>query len=429
MIPSEVKETHPEYRDHAKDWTLLNASVKGETFIKNRGEEFLPYPVSLNDGERLTTEFLEDYEIYLSNAHYVEFTTQAIDDLVSGAFRKNPVVAFPSEIEYYEEDSVDTSKDIMQEVVTYGRVFSLVDYPTTDLPEKDLYAYIIHYNTRDIINWEVSVATGRKQLVRVVIKEDQNYRELIMVDGVYTVRLYTEKEEVQETQPKYLGGFLDHIPGTFTGVTSNSAKVDKSPMIGIAQSNLSWYRCFAEYKSVETYSSHPQLVLSGLPTGFLKKAQDLNISLRLGAQKTLILEGQEAKADLIEMNVSNLTHPVTLKMLEDSMVTQGLKIKTDVKGGVESAESLRIKQSSETTKLGSIVTNVEVSMIFLLEELSRFMGVRNPKIEFDMNREFFVLPVDSGTLGTISTAETLGTLPEGSTVQYVETRDLLDNND
>ncbi len=427
-IPEYIRETHPDYAKNVKDWNLLYASIEGETYIKSKKEQYLPYPVALSDTERATPEFEEDYSIYLLGSHYTEFTTQSVEDITAAVFRIDPTIEAPKELDYIQPELLDISKDLTVSTVTYGRSFSLVDYPTeTEINTnvQDLYAYVLLYSALDVINWNVSTATGRKILQRVVIQNSQDkYTELVMINNVYNVNVYELDKTSVSTQPEYLNKTLNHIPGMFTGVTSNSIKVDKSPVQGIAQSNIKHYQTYADMISVQTYASHPQLVLSNLPAGFTKKAQDGNISLRLGAQKTLTLEGSEAKASLIEMNGNNLMHYKTLEILEASMTEQGARLRNS-NNSVESADALRIKQSTDQTKLGSIVSNVEATMEFLTEELARFMGVNNPNVVIEMNREFQPPQAEMGTLSAISNAELVGTLDEGSTKEYADKHELL----
>ncbi len=64
-------------------------------------------------------------------------------------------------------------------------------------------------------------------------------------------------------------------------------------------------------------------------------------------------------------------------------------------------------------------------MTFLTEELARFMGVNNPVVSIEMNREFQPPQADVGTLSAISSAELTQTLPEGSTQDYADKHELL----
>jgi len=445
-IPEDILRTHIDYDRFYNKWRLIERSLKGEEAIKKMREKYLPYPVALDADARETQEFKDDYEIYLQNAHYVEYTSEAVEDLVSSMFRRDIEIdpELPDVLSYFRYN--EFFKDLATVVCAYGRAFVLTDYPPVDslantrFDDKENFAYTAIYDALHVTNWDYNMRSGQMKLQRVVLREIDDtvkpnedyvmvqYRELILEDGVYKVKIYRESGKNEEFVPRVNGKTLDYIPATFVGVTSNSPKVDKSPVIGIANSNLKHYQTWAELMATQTYLGHPQLVATGLPAGFNKKVQDSGITLNVGASKVLTIEGEDAKVDLLQIS-PDVIHYQTLEKLEHSMLEQGARIKSlNIKAGVESAEAMTIRHSSDVSKLGAIVENIEKAGEFVLEQLGAFMGVSyTPTVT--INKSFFAPSVDSQMISTLQNAEVMGVVPAGTVYKYLLANEVISSED
>jgi len=458
--------THREYQQYFNTWTKLKKCVEGEEAIKEARTTYLPYPVRTDVESQESEEFKAQYEIYLQGAHFVEFTAEAVEDLVSSAFRR-PIevkkkVNKPAEGEaqgVIQEDLgeldyldlEDIGREIVGGVGTYGRIFMLVDYPTVDttpnmIEDENNKAYITLYAPLDILNWRETRRSGKAQLVRVVLREidevkiaaDEDkgevnevkylYRELVVEDGIYKIRIYRDQEPVKTIVPEANGEPLTEIPGMFVGTTSNTSKVDKSPVIGIANSNIKHYQTWAELLFVQTYIGHPQLVLSGLVPGWTKQAERQNLKVKMDASEVLAIEGENSRADILEIEAQNLTHYRTLEVLEASMAEQGARIKAiSHKAGVESAQALKIRTSASMSKLASIVNNASQALTQGMHWIALYMGV-NEEYTVQINKEFYAPEPDGPFLTSISNAEVAGTAPRGTALNYLKQVELVDDN-
>lgn len=441
----EISKTSRTYKKFAKKWQQISLCLEGEEEVKDSGEVLLPYPVALLDIDRKDKEFVEAYKVYQQGAHFVEYTAESVDDLVASAFREEPTIdpEVPSELEYYDWEA--DAKEIVHKTVSYGNSFILVDYPTVEDPtlaeDVDNLAFTVLYEPLDILDFTVSKRSGKHSLTRIVLREiDEDntaegkyiYRELLIVDGVYTIRVHSEIDgvvNVSEYIPTASGNKLTEIPGTFIGVTSNLPKIDKSPIIGISNSNIKHYQTWAELMWTQTYTGHPQMVLSGLQEGWNKEADKQDVKVKLDASNVLALEGENAKAELLEISGSNLVHFQTLEKLEQSMLEQGARIKVqNMKAGVESAEAITIRHSADVSKLGSVVSNVEDGLEKVFGWLSLFMNVSyDPKVE--ISRAFFTPTIDGALVASLSAAEVARTTPIGTTAKYLQKVELLDKDE
>lgn len=410
---TDIKTTHSEYAKRQARWKLISDCLGGEEQIKSEGEVYLPYPVAVDKEIRKTDDFKDNYRIYLEGAHFTNFTEQAVGDLTSGCFRRDVHIDPP--LEDVDLDHIlvdDITKETVKAVASYGRAFLLADYPVTggevskqDEIDNSIGAYITLYEALDVINWTTKRIGREAVLTRVVLrevefdddgKEIEVYRELLLLSGIYTVRVHRFKDGSQgvvtdaDVVPKINNAPLKRIPGTFVGSVSNNAKVDPSPVEGIARSNVKHYQTMGELFHAQTYTGHPQLVVTGAPEGFNKAAEKTKFKVQVGAASALVLEGEGVDAKILEMNGESLVHFKTLEQLEKSMSEQGARIKSlNQTGGVESAAALRIKHGGDSSQLADVATNVERAMEFVLNWAAAFMGYDKAEMNVDINKEFF----------------------------------------
>jgi hypothetical protein len=379
------------------------------------------------------------YEIYKQNAHFVEFTSDVVDDLTASAFRRDVTISedLPLEMEYVDYETM--AKEILPLTVAYGRCGVLVDYPTVNDPklseDRMNKAFYVVYQPLDIINWDYVRRSGVNTLVRIVLREESEdedftwqYRELYLDSetGNYTVRVHYNDGAIvsQPIVPMANGQTLKFIPFTFVGVTSNNLDIDKSPVIGISNTNLKHYQTWAEMAHCQTYIGHPQLVLTGLPSGFNKRAQQDSIKLTLDASNVLALEGEAASASLLEISGTNLMHYQTLALLSEMMAEQGRRVKASMsKTGVESVEAIKVRHAGEISKLGQVVQNVELALKQILEWMAQFMG-SELNTDVNINKQFFPPTIDGKTIQQLSSSEMSGTLPRGTTTRYLQELEL-----
>jgi hypothetical protein len=434
--------------------------MDGEEAIKEEKETYLPYPIKIDVADKESEEFQAMYELFLQGAHFVEFTAEAVEDLVSSAFRcpleikqDAEVVTEIDGLDYIDFD--DIGRETVSTVGAFGRVFMLVDYPSLEttpnmIEDKENKAYITLYPPLDVLNWRETRRSGKAELVRVVLREidevsiakseDENtdtepaeikymYRELLIENGVYKIKIYKEDESVKTLTPIANGAQLTEIPGLFIGTTSNTARVDKSPVMGISNTNIKHYQTWAELFYIQTYVGHPQLVLTGLTPGWNKQAERSDFKVKMDASVVLALEGDNSGAQILEIDTKQLMHYKTLEVLESSMAEQGARIKAiSHKAGVESAQALKIRTSASMSKLASIVQNASDGLTAALKWLGQFMGKDLENYTITINKDFYSPEPDGPFLTSISNAEVSGTAPRGTALNYLKQVELVDDN-
>ena len=453
----DIKARHKEYAKREKSWRTVRDCVAGEDVIKREKERYLPFPVALEDAVRQSSDFVAQYQVYLDGAHYTNYTEEALEDLVSGCFRKDINIDGVDELK--QNLAVDDiARDMVRKVTSTGRLFAVADYPQVQATPtkaeeaaKGISATIIVYEALQVINWDEIIFNGAKQPHRVVVELSKSTGDLYWVeylidaDGVYKIRTHTEKDgtmEYEEVIPQANGQVLKQLPGSFCGSITNSPDVDRIPLLGIATSNIKHYQTFAELIHVQVYSGHPQVVMTGLPKGWLQQLKDealraaktgsgadpkiVEPKINVGASRTMVVEGDSSDIKLLTLTGENIVHFKTLEQLEKSMLEQGARIKYfNVKGGVESAATLRTRSTGESSQLAKIATNVERALETVLKYANAFMAV-NTDVTVTINKEFYEETPDATLIGTFSTLIAGGNLPRTVLWKYLRKVGVID---
>ena len=440
----DIKKRHRDYTKYSKSWKIVKDCIGGEDIIKKEDETYLPFPVALEDDIRKSDDFKLQYEIYKEGAHYTNYTEEALEDLVSGCFRKDIVVVGADEISQ-KIPVDDIARDMVRKATSYGRMFVIADYPKTEKvitkaeeEAQGISASVIVYEPLQIIDWDDYVFNGASRARRVVVEQcdplDSSKTIWIeyMIDGVdklYKIRVHKEVNgniEYEENIPKANGQAFKIIPGLFCGSVTNAPDVDRIPLLGISTSNIKHYQTFAELIHVQVYTGHPQVVMTGMPKGWLQSLKDEATRLaaqggsapkvhepkvNVGASRTLVVEGDSSDIKLLTLTGSDLVHFKTLEQLEKSMLEQGARIKYfSVKGGVESADTLRTRSTGESSQLAKIATNVERALEEVLTYANQFMAI-NTEVAVEINKEFYQATPDASLITIMNQLIATGNLP------------------
>jgi len=288
-----VNSKHPQYEAHAETWEMVRTVVAGTEAVKSAGDKYLP---------KLSGQKDKAYEAYAKRAEFHEATTRTVDGLVGAVFRREPSVEVPVE----SDDLLSSttlcgqplavfSKDVLSEIVITGRYGVLVD-----VPEGGGEPYMVGYEAEAIINWRVATVEGKPKLVLVVLSEKsyepdaedlykwvekQRYRVLQLggfdAEGspvekaaapVYRQQVWrvdkgqAGKEELvleSTVVPTKRAAPLGFLPFVIFGPRNIEATVAKSPISGLAETNLSHYRTSADLEHGAHFTALPTPVVIG----------------------------------------------------------------------------------------------------------------------------------------------------------------------
>ena len=428
-----VSDQHPEYQLHIPRWQLVRDCVEGSVAVKSRqnlgsddqhgasfgGTIYLPMP----NPEDQSIQNQQRYFDYKQRANFVNFTGQTKEGLVGLVFRQPLIHELPPTIAHLETSTDGGSitleqltKGVLCDCLEAGRSGLLTDYPVAPIGltqdqvnQLNLRANILRYSAESIINWRTAKAGGTKILTMVVLREPTmkltedgfSFEEVIFhrvlllsADNIYFQNLYNENDELiffgegDEASANIVprksdGSTWDEIPFTFVGTEDNDENVDKASLYDIAEINISHYRNSADYEESSYIVGQPTPFVAGLTQEWVDKV--LMGQVTLGSRAAVMLP-EGGSAGLIQADPNQM--PMKgMEAKEVQMVNIGARIIADKKQP-GTAEGERIKFAGQTSKLGSIIGNIEDAMIRSLSWALEFMGGTGD-IVFEINRKFY----------------------------------------
>lgn len=358
-LDSSVETTHPDYDKFKKSWSKIRDCVDGEDVIKSKTTTYLPQPSGM------TGEYESAYIAYIERAHFPLITSYALAGALGIVITKLPEFNMPKELEYLVKNATKDGKslqqlflDIVIEIFQTGRVPLLIDI----LADKNEFRFV-QYKAEEFINWRTAIVGDEKNLILGVLKEtkpatddifshetDDVYRVLQLDSkGVYSTILYSEGREMVKSSviPKYMGKPLKSIPLFLAGSINNSFDMQPIPLISVANCSVQIYRKEADLANSEYLSCNPTLVIVGA-------TNDGELPNVVGSSVMIVLPNEQARVFYTQTDTAALSHVKDhISDLYDEAIRHGVAI-LDARKGVEAAESLRIRQSTQSASIYSI---------------------------------------------------------------------------
>lgn len=353
----DVRVHHPAYADAKLSIVAARDAFLGERAVKARADLYLP---------RLTGQKPEEYHAYKKRATFYSIVGRTVGALTGLAMQGEVAKTGNEETIRQMKDSehgmqlFEATLVTVSELLLQGRVGILVDAPEVS-STVGLYSYI----SDSIINWDTD-GTGRYTMVVLhearETKDPSNpfkkemrdaYRVLELRGGVYTQTLYGEDGHtvIKTVQPTYRGKTIDFIP-FFTAMPDGlRAGVTKSPMEDMVAINMSHYRTSADLEHGRHFVGLPTPVVSGA---------EISGKLRVGGSQAWVLPDKDAKAYYLEFKGEGLKSLETalqekeaqLASLSSSIISRSIR-------GSESPDAIRLRMSSETASLFSVVQTTQ----------------------------------------------------------------------
>ncbi len=447
-----VNSVHPEYRKYACRWDLVRS------IIENDAKHWIRV-VDKADPER-SLQYKED-------AILTNFTALTKSGLVGLAFRRDPEVNLPTELDYFHNDAngegfnlFQLTQKIVGDVLQSGRHGILVDYPPTESPlskralnDSGNTATFKTYCAEAIINWNTVTIRNKRKLSLIVLKEDA---DSISEDGFswvqkirYRVLRLNENlnyvQEVWEARPKkdfikdeYIltssniptkanGQLWDEIPFVFIGSENNNADIDHIPLYDLATVNRGHYRNSADYEE----SIH----ICGQPTVFLATSMSKEVfdefnpnGIKLGVRSGHNL-GENGRAELLQANANQLVAQAMLEKIEQALAIGARLIAPP--GGRETAEAARMRFASQNSALSIVVTNISIGLEQALTWASMFMmkeEVSDDAITFKLTTQFYDETADPNLLNAMQMLLDRGILAKSDLREYGRRTSIIQQN-
>lgn len=400
-----INTQHPDYIKFLPKWEKCRVCMEGEDAVHAAGELFLP---------KLTGQEQSEYESYLTRAMFFNGAARSRRALMGAIFSKDPQIIEPAE-EFFDsitprnEEIISHARWTVKQILTTGRVGLLLDFPVGETAITTP-AYLAAYEAEDIINWRSQLIDGEDVLTLVVLQEPKLvdkiddsyeleteivYRELVLVEEgetyAYEQQIWKQvrdnkgklkQEWVKDgspTRPGPGGRVLERIPMVLVGVETNDVSPDNPPLLDLVNVNLSHYRNSADLEHGRHFTGLPTAWVAGFPT---------SSDLKIGSSTAWVSPKSDAKASYLEFSGQGLgSLEKALEQKVSYMSVIGARVLDTRKGGVEHAETIRLRTKTENASLVVIADNVSTVYTHLMELRMEWMGI-NGELLFHLNTDF-----------------------------------------
>lgn len=411
-----VDDKHPEYVKNEKNWKKCRDAAEGQQAIHAAGEEYL---------HKLTNQDKDAYEAYKERASFYEATGRTVDGMTGMIFRKTPLIEENEMTEFVEDVTLDGrdmkgfAQDVTKEAVEVGRLGILVDHPTVDEIEGVIKTkaqvemnnerpFFKEYMTESIIHWCVGRINNKTQLTEVRLREyveietedefekatEEQIRVLeINEAGQYQQRIFKEQKDKsgrgtgkwaqvgEAIVPMANGVALNYIPFVFINTDSTSPAVQKPPMIGIVNVNISHYRTTADLEHGAHFTGLPTAVISGHVKGDEE-------TFMIGSTTAWVFSDPDASASYLEFEGKGLsTLQELLKEKEAKMAALGAQMLTPSERRNEAADTAEMRHMGENSVLSSISQTITEGLNTALEYAAQWQGLTTPAV-IKLNTDF-----------------------------------------
>jgi hypothetical protein len=396
-------------------WNLIRDCLEGDQTIKSKTITYLPKPNATD----FSPENEQRYKDYVQRAVFYNAVGQTFAGLMGQVFTKEPMIEIPDGLLAVVKD-VDGANISLQQlarvsvgtVLPYGRAGLLTDYSATEgtitaqqLASGSVRPTIRAYLPWDIINWRYETDNNNKRILSLVVLKEQHiinddgfsyttidqYRELRMIDGVYTVRLWrldsNNKFDGSELiVPTYnTGKPFNSILFEFIGSENNTADVDKAPMYDQCVINIAHYINSADYEESVYLVGQPTPYVTGLSQSWVTEV--LKGGFNLGSRTAVPLPTGATAGMLVAQENGLVKEAMDHK--ERQMVAFGAKL-VEQRSVQRTATEAGLEASAENSTLVSVSRNVSNAIVKSLEHCCKFLGIEPTGIKFELNTDFAI---------------------------------------
>lgn len=397
-----VASRHRQYEAHEPIWQRIRDVLGGADAVKERGTTYLPKPGGMEN---------EEYRAFKLRTPFESAGARTVQGLLGLIFRKPLQATVPDSIRGHLANISLTgmpldayAKMATEEVLNTGRAGGIVDFAAAERRRP----YLRTYTAESIRNWRTLIDESGVPHVDQVILEDMvevpeefgatERVELVVLgltDGAYTITRYRRSAEnehewvqVEQTMPTLRGRPLPFIPFVFFGPTDLTPAIEPSPILSVVNLNIDHYRVSADL-------SHA-LHMVALPTPWVadQHGQNSNRVYRIGSGTAWLLSAN-GKAGMLEVQGPGLAALRAEKEhLEARMASAGARVLEGRRsGGVEAAETLKIRQSGESSVLANLSNSMSLGLSALMRIHAWWAGAtddpEDPKISVQLNTDFF----------------------------------------
>jgi hypothetical protein len=442
---------HPQYDHYFPQWQRCRDACSGEDAIKGAalsdlsallggsGSRYLPCPSGMDAA---------DYQAYKTRAMWYGATARVRQGYKGLVFREPPVIVAPEIVLTHAVDITRTGISLeslceytVEEHLTTGHIGLLVDLPGIEQPANAVRPQWTLYRAEQIINWRPLVLpTGETRYSQIMLEEavdepdpadsyihrlGTQWRELVLVEGVYVVRVWRKATGAQGTRfmlveervPTRRGQPLDFIPFVTEPV------LDNPPLLDVVDVNLSHYRTSADYKH--------ELHMTSLATAYITGHDSTETQYKIGSLAAWVLPEPGARVGFLEVSGHGLQAKLDdLKSCEAQMAVLGARLLEPQRRSVESGETHQIRQSAELSIMEAYAESASFILATALRWHAWWAGTTelpaDDTVLVTLNTDFLATTLDAPTLTAYVAAWQAGAITQADLYYNLSQGDVLE---
>lgn len=388
-----VEWQHPKYTARLPQWTKCRDCFEGSDVVKSKGEIYLP---ALSGQEK------DEYKRYKHRALFYGITSKSLQAIVGMAMSADLKVEYPELMKpYFEGDKFTQFSEIystcLQELMLQSRVGLFIDFSTSGSP------YIVTYVAEDIINWSVD---GDGNIDFVMLKEQYDrpngsygveiatrYRELRIVKGAFVQTVHEDESESSIIEVTVAGRRLDFIPFYVLHPTGLGFVDTKPMMLDIAEINISHYMSSADLEHGRHFTGLPTPVIIG---------GEMDGALHIGSTKFLVIPHKQGDAKYLEFTgqgLQSLEKAMTEK--QGLLASMSARLLDNSTRGSEAAEAVKLRYSSETASLKTVVKAVNQALSITYKKLAEFIREDADSVVIELGTDFMEAQLSASEMATL----------------------------
>lgn len=400
---SGVSTVHPLYEEFLPDWERMRDTNAGSRTVKGAGITYLPKPSGFAFQKDKGADM---YDGYVNRAQFPEVVSATILGMGGVIHRMEAKIEMPEAMQPLWENCTQDGmtlealhRRITYELLTQGRYALLVDVALggAQLP------YIAPYSAEALINWSTD-----KDFDFFVLDEETLERNgfrweilprwrVLQIDatGQYMQSVYEGADERKvpdgDVFPNVLGGArLTEIPFVVAGALRLSTEPQSPPLIGVANSAISYYQLSADYRHQLYMSGQETLLLIGIdPPDFIGAGSVLAATLD-GTDKTAPPDAKYITPQCTGIDA----HKEAMSDELQQAARSGARLFEQSQSGQESGDARRIRYAAETATLTTIAINSAAALERALRFCARFMGLKEEDVVVTPNLSFVDMKLD-----------------------------------
>ena len=416
-----VDTPHADYSDMLERWERCRDAAAGLDAVRKAKTKYLPKLSGQDDSE---------YRGYLKRADFYAAMGASIQAHVGQVFRKAPKIEVPAAGEEWLDDitlSGVSAAALMQEAYAeldeVGRFGLYVDMAPKEAEGEPLRPYLVLVPAENVISWRTENRGGKQILNRVVIREDADevseddefviqktlqYRVLELVGETYSVQVYRKPRESEDfvpygppVYPDKRGQPFGKIPFWFGNASGVTTRVDRPPLMEVADIALSIWRNSADIENGFHYVGIPTPVVAGFP---------VTTELRIGSNVAWVSDDPGAKASMLEFSGQGLNGLAEhIERKKKDCATFGSRVLEGQKAAAETADAVRLRHSGETASLVTMVDVLDSTFKAALGFLYEWAGLAGDVV-VAANRDLLNVKATPQELQALTAAVQAGTM-------------------